>query len=101
MPPPPPAPRPTPPPRLRSAARRQIAADYADKQPLVIGTLKGAVVFMSDLVRAMDPVAGMELDFVRASSYGAGTVSSGKVALASVGGTNITGRHVLLVRRGR
>lgn len=84
-----------------SPPRREIAADYADKQPLVIGTLKGAVVFMSDLVRAMEPTpAGLELDFVRASSYGAGTVSSGKVALTMVGGTDVKGRHVLLVRWG-
>lgn len=81
-----------------SEVGREIAADYADKQPLVIGTLKGAVVFMSDLVRAMEPTpAGLELDFVRASSYGAGTVSSGKVALTMVGGTDVKGRHVLLV----
>ncbi|KAI3426264.1 hypothetical protein D9Q98_008639 [Chlorella vulgaris] len=77
---------------------RQIAADYADKRPVVIGTLKGAVVFMADLVRAMEPPPpGLELEFVRASSYGAATVSSGKVDLRMVGPTAIKGRHVLLV----
>ena len=56
---------------------------------------------MADLVRAIDPVPeGLQMEFVRASSYGAGTVSSGKVALdASMAGTDLRGRHVLLVRR--
>jgi hypoxanthine phosphoribosyltransferase len=77
---------------------RQIAADYADKAPLVVGTLKGAVIFMSDLVRAMEPTPdGLQLEFVRASSYGLATVSSGKVAVQPVGGPNVEGRHVLLV----
>jgi hypoxanthine-guanine phosphoribosyltransferase len=87
---------------LSFSKRRQIAADYADKRPVVIGTLKGAVVFMADLVRAMEPPPpGLELEFVRASSYGAATVSSGKVDLRMVGPTDIKGRHVLLVSDGR
>ena len=41
---------------------RQIAADYADRRPLIIGTLKGAVVFLSDLVRAIEPLPpGLEV----------------------------------------
>jgi len=43
-------------------ACRQIAADYADRRPLIIGTLKGAVVFLSDLVRAIEPLPpGLEV----------------------------------------
>ncbi|PSC70333.1 hypoxanthine phosphoribosyltransferase [Micractinium conductrix] len=78
---------------------RELAGDYADKRPLVVGTLKGAVVFMADLVRAIEPVpAGLSLEFIRASSYGAGTVSSGKVALGgTLAAADIAGRHVLLV----
>lgn len=84
----------------RSYARRQIADDYAGKRPLVVGTLKGAVVFMADLVRAMEPTPqGLQLEFVRASSYGSGTVSSGKVALSgTLAAADVEGRHVLLVR---
>jgi hypothetical protein len=80
-------------------ARRQIARDYASLRPLVIGTLRGAVIFMADLVREMDPVPdGLELDFVRASSYGSGTTTSGVVNLVSSGSSlDVAGRHVLLV----
>lgn len=81
--------------------RRQIAADYAGRAPLVVGTLKGATIFMSDLVRAVDPPPrGLQLGFVKASSYGAGTQSSGQVALSGSGELDIAGRHVLLVRGG-
>lgn len=81
-------------------SRRQVAADYADRRPLVVGTLKGGVVFLADLVRAMDPPPpGLQLDFVRASSYGAATESSGDVALQAELGADPAGRHVLLVRR--
>lgn len=78
---------------------RELAQDYADKRPLVVGTLKGAVLFMSDLVRAMDPPPpGLQLEFVRASSYGSSTVSSGKVALnGTLSTADVAGRHVLLV----
>lgn len=81
---------------------RQLARDYADKRPLVIGTLKGAIVFLSDLVRAMEPPPpGLQLDFVRASSYGAATESSGQVRLSvEMGGSDVRGRHVLLVSAG-
>lgn len=77
---------------------KAIAADYAEKRPLVVGTLKGAVVFFADLVRAIHPVPdGLSLDFVRASSYGAGTDSSGTVSLVGSADGSLEGRHVLLV----
>ena len=62
-------------------------------------TLKGAIVFMSDLVRAIEPVPeGLQLEFLRASSYGNSTVSAGKVDLRSTAAfENVVGRHVLLV----
>lgn len=53
---------------------------------------------MSDLVRAMHPVPpGLQVDFLRASSYGSGTTSSGKVALGMTTAADVAGRHVLLV----
>lgn len=73
----------------------QIRKDYDRKNPLLIGILKGSFVFMSDLVRAMNiPV---EIDFVRLSSYGAGTESSGKIKLVKDVETPIKDRHVLVV----
>ena len=73
----------------------QLRKDYREKNPLLIGILKGSFVFMSDLVRAMDiPV---EIDFVRLASYGAGKNSSGKVKLIKDVETPIKDRHVLLV----
>ena len=67
----------------------------------MLQTLKGATIFASDLVRAIHPVPdGLELGFVRASSYGAGTKSSGKVVLgiSTLRDEDIQGRHILLVR---
>ncbi|GAC1658873.1 MAG: hypoxanthine phosphoribosyltransferase [Candidatus Dormibacteraceae bacterium] len=76
---------------------REISGTYADiDQPLVIVViLKGAAVFASDLLRALSIPA--ELEFVRASSYGSGTASSGKVKFAHLVEGPLTGRHVLLV----
>ena len=63
-------------------------------------TLKGATIFASDLVRAIHPVPdGLELGFVRASSYGAGTQTTGKVTLgiSTLKDEDVQGRHLLLV----
>ena len=58
----------------------QLATDYADRQPLFLATLSGAFMFASDLLKRVQPApAGLQVDFIRASSYGAGTSSSGKV----------------------
>ena len=76
---------------------RQISDVYADiDTPLVIVViLKGATVFAADLLRSLSIPA--ELEFVRASSYGAGTSSSGKLRLAHMVEGPLVGRHVLLV----
>ena len=73
----------------------EIRRDYLGKQPLLIGILKGSFVFMADLVRELDlPV---EVDFVKLSSYGAGTKTSGKVKVVQGLKTSIKGRDVLIV----
>lgn len=73
----------------------EIRRDYQDKQPLLIGILKGSFVFMADLVRQLElPV---EIDFVKLSSYGAGTKTSGKVKMVQGLKTPIKGRDVLVV----
>src|SRR5919108_4699237 len=76
---------------------RQISDVYADiDTPLVmVVILKGATVFAADLLRSLTIPA--ELEFVRASSYGAGTASSGKLRLAHMVEGPLVGRHVLLV----
>ena len=73
----------------------EITADYAGKEILMIGVLRGAVVFMADLARAIKvPVA---IDFMAVSSYGAGTSSSGVVRILKDLDENVEGKHVLVV----
>jgi hypoxanthine phosphoribosyltransferase len=73
----------------------EIGRDYAGERPLVVCVLKGAFLFVADLVRAMpvDP----EIDFLRVSSYGQATESSGVVEIRKDLETPVSGRHVLLV----
>lgn len=74
---------------------RQITADYEGRPPLLVGVLKGAFVFMSDLARAIDlPV---EFDFMAVSSYGAATKTSGVVRIVKDLDLDLTDRHVLIV----
>jgi hypoxanthine phosphoribosyltransferase len=74
---------------------REITADYAGRPPLLVGVLKGAFVFMSDLSRAIDlPV---EFDFMAVSSYGSATRSSGVVRIMKDLDLDLTGRDVLIV----
>jgi hypoxanthine phosphoribosyltransferase len=80
--------------RIRELAA-QIDADYADRELLLVGVLKGAVMVMADLARAMRlPV---EMDWMAVSSYGSGTKSSGVVRILKDLDSDITGRHVLVV----
>ena len=73
----------------------QIRKDYQGKEPVLIGILKGSFVFMADLMRELDiPV---EVDFVKASSYGSGKQSSGKVHIVQGLKTPIKNKDVLLV----
>ena len=73
----------------------QIDADYADRELLLVGVLKGAVMVMADLARAMRlPV---QMDWMAVSSYGSGTKSSGVVRILKDLDTDISGRHVLIV----
>ncbi len=73
----------------------QIDADYADRELLLVGVLKGAVMVMADLARAMHLPA--EMDWMAVSSYGSGTKSSGVVRILKDLDADITGRHVLVV----
>jgi hypoxanthine phosphoribosyltransferase len=73
----------------------EIARDYADEAPLLVGVLKGACVFMSDLARAIPlPV---EFDFMAVSSYGSSTRTSGVVRIVKDLDLDLSDRHVLIV----
>ena len=72
----------------------KISRDYADKDPVMVGVLKGAFVFMADLLRHID--IPCEVDFLSIQSYN-GTSSSGVVRLLSDLTVDISGRHVILV----
>lgn len=74
---------------------RQVEADYPDEMPLLVGVLKGSFIFMADLVREIQ--RELEIDFLRTSSYGSETVSSGKVKLHMGVTTPLKGRSVLVV----
>ena len=72
-----------------------ITADYEGRAPLLVGVLKGAYMFMSDLARAIRlPVA---VDFMAVSSYGSATRTSGIVRIVKDLDADLTGRHVLVV----
>lgn len=73
----------------------QLSHDYSGRRPLLIAVLKGAAIFLADLVRAMD--IDLEIDFISLTSYGMGTTSSGKVHLVHDLRDNIEGRDVILV----
>ena len=86
--------------RARLAARvaelgQQITADYADDPPLLVAVLKGAMLFMSDLCRAI--ALPVELDFMAVSSYGSATRTSGVVRIVKDLDAELEGRHVLVV----
>ncbi len=74
-----------------------IDQDYAGQELVLVGVLKGSFVFLADLMRQLQtPVVRVE--FIRLSSYGAGTVSSGSVAVqATVDPAIVSGKHVLVV----
>jgi hypoxanthine phosphoribosyltransferase len=72
-----------------------ITAAYPDGDLLVLGLLKGSFIFLGDLVRQIE--RPLQIDFLVASSYGAGTTSSGKVRLLYDPETQLEGRHIVLV----
>jgi hypoxanthine phosphoribosyltransferase len=73
----------------------QIDEQYAGKDVLLVGVLKGALMFMADLSRAIQiPV---QMDWMAVSSYGSGTVSSGVVRILKDLDADVLGRHVIIV----
>ncbi len=74
---------------------RQITADYADREPHLVGVLKGACPFMTDLAQAID--LPLTLDFIAVSSYGAATKTSGEVKLVKDLDQGLEGRDLLVI----
>ncbi len=74
---------------------REITADYSGKTPLLVGILKGSVIFTADLLREIDLMC--DIDFMVAKSYGNAAVSSGNVRILKDLDTDITGRDVIIV----
>ena len=81
--------------RVRELAG-QISKDYADRELIVIGILKGAFIFMADLIREIS--IPCRIDFTRLASYGDGSDSSGKVVMTKDIETSIKGRDILIVK---
>ena len=80
--------------RIRELGR-ELSQDYAGRELLLVGVLKGAVFFMADLMRNLS--VPCEIDFMAISSYGAATDSSGVVRILKDLDANISGRDVLVV----
>lgn len=74
---------------------KELKRDYAGKNPLFVCILKGAAIFMTDLVREIDDF--VEFDFMDVSSYGDGTKSSGDVKILKDLDTSVKGRDVVIV----
>jgi len=77
------------------ALGREISADYAGKEPILISVLRGSYIFMADLTRAIDCYC--TVDFMAVSSYGSGTVSSGQVNIIKDLSDSIEGKDVIVV----
>lgn len=73
----------------------QLKAEYADKDPVFVGVLKGVVMFFADMVRAMD--IPCQIDFMWISSYGSGTASSGRMDVKRDVSVDLKGRHVVIL----
>lgn len=75
----------------------EISKDYAGESVVLVGVLKGAVVFFTDLARAIDNIVDVSFDFISCSSYGEGTTSTGVVRILKDLDRSVEGKHVLVV----
>ncbi len=74
---------------------KQISEDYADKNLFMVSVLKGSLMFMSDLMRAIE--VPCEIDFMAVSSYGAGTTTTGAVRILKDLDSSLEGKDILVV----
>lgn len=80
--------------RVKEVAQK-VDKDFEGKRPLVVGILKGSIIFYSDFIRHI--TTPVELDFMVVSSYGSGTVSSGKLNIKKDLDADLKGREVIIV----
>ncbi len=73
----------------------QLTADFADRDPVLVSVLKGSLIFLADLMRAME--MRVSIDLMEVSSYGSGTETSGQVRILKDLSGPIEGRHVVVV----
>ncbi len=73
----------------------QLTRDFYDKNPLIIGVLKGSFVFMADLMRNIKTYC--DIDFMAVSSYGNGTTTTGAVKITKDLSYDVQGRHIILI----
>jgi hypoxanthine phosphoribosyltransferase len=73
----------------------EISRDYSGKNPVVLGVLKGSFIFLADIIRKLN--FPMEIDFVRMSSYGTGTVTSGRAKMLLRPSCKVEGRDILII----
>ena len=81
--------------KMVTALGKKISGDYEGKDLILVGVLKGGVVFLADLMREI--TVPMEIDLISVSSYGASTKSSGVVRIMKDVDMTVTGKHVLIV----
>ena len=74
---------------------KDISRDYADKTPVMLGVMKGCMVFLADLIRQIN--VPLETEFISTAWYRKGTAQTGKVVLSGTFNAEIRGRHVLIV----
>lgn len=74
---------------------RQLSADFAGRDPVLVSVLKGSIVFLADLIRSMD--IPLSIDLMEVSSYGSGTETSGQVRILKDLSRSIEGREVIVV----
>lgn len=75
----------------------EISKDYEGESVVLVGVLKGAVVFFTDLARAIDNTVDVSFDFISCSSYGEGTTSTGVVRILKDLDRSVEGKHVLVI----
>jgi hypoxanthine phosphoribosyltransferase len=78
-----------------SELAEQISRDYANKVPIFVGVLNGAIVFMADLIRKL--TIECEIDFIKISSYGNKRISSGEITMIKDFSADLNSRHVIVV----
>ena len=76
---------------------KAISEDYKNESVVLVGVLKGAIVFFTDLARAIDDSVDVSFDFISCSSYGSGTTSTGVVRILKDLDRSVEGKHVLVV----